>query len=228
YNIFKETYPDSYQDILNTYEELDMLSEAPQTIAQHTQTFQKLYKRVGGILDGAAARQGFEAALVMCGNIVNEDSSLGHVHMTPSAGGFFEKHCQASDDAIIGHMKAHVYNTTSLTAVEQAFKAAEGDREQTLIEVLDVSSSEATDLGGKFADKPFPWILMASSLAHDNLWIKGYPAHLTLMPGESHNSNSWSKGIGGLTQHEINVLAHALKAKIMHVVKVSKAIQSTC
>ncbi|KAG2104681.1 uncharacterized protein F5147DRAFT_545195, partial [Suillus discolor] len=123
YELFKKTYPDSYQDILNTYEELNMLSDAPQTIAQHTQTFQKLYRRVGSILDGAAARQGFEAALVMCGNIVNEDSSLGHVHMTPSAGGFFEKRCRASNDAIIGHMKAHVYNTTSLAAVEQAFKA---------------------------------------------------------------------------------------------------------
>lgn len=38
-------------------------------------------------LDGAATRQGFEAALVMCGNIVNEDVSLSHVHMTPGAGG---------------------------------------------------------------------------------------------------------------------------------------------
>ncbi|KAG0700476.1 hypothetical protein DFH29DRAFT_774516, partial [Suillus ampliporus] len=131
YEVFKKTYPDSYQDILDTYEELDMLSDAPQTIVQRTQTFQKLYKRVGSIvsdlLDGAAARQGFEAALVMCGNIVNEDVSLGHVHMMPGAGSFFEKCCQASDHAIIGHMKAHVYNTTSLAAMEQAFKT---DQEQ--------------------------------------------------------------------------------------------------
>ncbi|KAG1889579.1 hypothetical protein F4604DRAFT_1915438 [Suillus subluteus] len=79
YEHFKNTYPDSYQDILDTYEELDMLSDAPQTIAQSTQTFQKLTRRVGSILDGAATRQGFEAALVMCGNIVNEDASLGHI-----------------------------------------------------------------------------------------------------------------------------------------------------
>ncbi|KAG2088056.1 uncharacterized protein F5147DRAFT_549499, partial [Suillus discolor] len=118
YERFKKTYPDTYQDILDTYEELDILTDT-QTIAQCTQSFQKNYKRVGSILDGAAARQGFEAALVMCGNIVNEDASLGHVHMTPGAGGFFEKRCRASDHAIIGHMKAHVYNTTSLAAVEQ-------------------------------------------------------------------------------------------------------------
>ncbi|KAG1810926.1 uncharacterized protein BJ212DRAFT_1219116, partial [Suillus subaureus] len=117
YKHFKITYPDSYQDILNTYKELDMLSDAPQTITQHTQTFQKLTRRVGSIMSDLM--QGFEAALVMCGNIVNEDASLGHVHMTPGASGFFERHCQASDHVIIGHMKAHVYNTMSLATVEQ-------------------------------------------------------------------------------------------------------------
>ncbi|KAG0708405.1 hypothetical protein DFH29DRAFT_795241 [Suillus ampliporus] len=50
YELFKKTYLYSYQDILDTYEELNMLSDASQTIAQHTQTFQKLYKRVGSIV----------------------------------------------------------------------------------------------------------------------------------------------------------------------------------
>ncbi|KAG2113975.1 hypothetical protein DEU56DRAFT_710401, partial [Suillus clintonianus] len=219
YEHFKNTYPDSYQDILDTYEELNMLSDAPQTIAQRTQTFQKLTRRVGSILDGAATRQGFEAALVMCGNIVNEDASLGHVHMTPGAGGFFDRRCRASDHVIIGHMKAHVYNTMSLAAVEQTFKTTEGDEEQTPIEVLDVSSSDVGEekdaskslKAGLFSDRPFPWILMPSSLTNDHLHIEGYPAHLSLMPGESHNSNSRSKGVAGLTQREVNVLALALK-----------------
>ncbi|KAG2747741.1 hypothetical protein P692DRAFT_201684006, partial [Suillus brevipes Sb2] len=219
YELFKKSYPDTYQDILDTYGELDMLTDN-QTIAQRTQSFQKLYKRVGSILDGAATRQGFEAAIVMCGNIVNEDASLGHVHTTPGAGGFFEKRCRASDDAIIGHIKAHVYNTISLSAVEQSFKGMEGDQEQVPIEILDVSSSDpdifsSADLGGKFANRPFPWILMPSSLANDHLRIEGYPAHLSLMPGESHNINSRSKGVAGLTQREVNVLAHSLKAKTM-------------
>ncbi|KAG1841475.1 hypothetical protein C8R48DRAFT_781381 [Suillus tomentosus] len=78
YELFKKTYPDTYQDIPNTYEELNILTDT-QTIAQYMQSFQKLYKRVGSILDGATARQGFKAALVMCGNIVNEDVLLGHV-----------------------------------------------------------------------------------------------------------------------------------------------------
>lgn len=50
YKHFKNTYSDSYPDILDTYEELNMLSDAPQTIAQHTQTFHKLTRRVGSIM----------------------------------------------------------------------------------------------------------------------------------------------------------------------------------
>ncbi|KAG1808402.1 uncharacterized protein BJ212DRAFT_1303018 [Suillus subaureus] len=75
YELFKKSYPDTYQDILDTYRELNMLTD--------NQT----------ILDGAATRQGFEATIIMCGNIVNEDASLGHVHTMPDAGGFFEKCC---------------------------------------------------------------------------------------------------------------------------------------
>ncbi|KAG1801844.1 uncharacterized protein BJ212DRAFT_1487572 [Suillus subaureus] len=160
----------------------------------------------------------------------------------PSTGGVSVTLLETSDDAIIGHIKVHVYNTILLSAVEQAFKGMEGDQEQVLIEILDVSSSESekekdvlkslkaglikqvVDLGGKFANRPFPWILMPSSLTNDHLCIKGYPAHLSLMPGESHNINSWSKGVAGLTQHEVNVLAHLLKAKTMHIVKVTKTI----
>ncbi|KAG1812854.1 uncharacterized protein BJ212DRAFT_1276322, partial [Suillus subaureus] len=49
YELFKKSYPDTYQDILGTYGELDMLTDN-QTIAQCTQSFQKLYKRVGSIV----------------------------------------------------------------------------------------------------------------------------------------------------------------------------------
>ena len=38
-------------------------------------------------MDAAAARFGFEAALVACGKVVNQDGSLGHVHTTPGAAG---------------------------------------------------------------------------------------------------------------------------------------------
>jgi len=36
-------------------------------------------------VEGAAAKHGFEAALVMCGKVVNEDASLGFAHTTAGA-----------------------------------------------------------------------------------------------------------------------------------------------
>ena len=35
--------------------------------------------------DAATAQHGFETALVMCGNVVNEDASLGFAHTTSRA-----------------------------------------------------------------------------------------------------------------------------------------------
>ena len=36
-------------------------------------------------VEGAATKYGFEAALVMCGKVVNEDASLGFAHTTAGA-----------------------------------------------------------------------------------------------------------------------------------------------
>ncbi|KAG2750876.1 hypothetical protein P692DRAFT_20728477, partial [Suillus brevipes Sb2] len=108
YEKFKDTFPDTYQDILSKHEEVALLSSSPQTIAQRGQAFQKHYRSVTSILESGSARFGFEAAVVLCGKVVNEDGSLGHSYNTPGAGGFWEMRCRASDDMIIGHLKAHV------------------------------------------------------------------------------------------------------------------------
>lgn len=36
-------------------------------------------------VDTAAIKHGFQAAFVICGNIVNEDASLGYAHTTKGA-----------------------------------------------------------------------------------------------------------------------------------------------
>jgi len=36
-------------------------------------------------VEGTATKHGFEAALVMCGKVVNEDASLGFAHTTAGA-----------------------------------------------------------------------------------------------------------------------------------------------
>ncbi|KAG2738615.1 hypothetical protein P692DRAFT_20758073, partial [Suillus brevipes Sb2] len=108
YESFKDTYPDSYQDLLLMHEEASLLGSTPQTIAQRGQGFQKHYRRVIQILESASIKSGFEAAVVLCGKVVNEDGLLGYSYNTPGAAGFWETRCRASDDAIIGHLKAHV------------------------------------------------------------------------------------------------------------------------
>lgn len=72
---------------------------------------------------GAAAKYGFEAALVMCGKVVNEDVSLGFAHTTAGEKKvrfnswtvlilnclqFFETCCQSDEHAMIGHLKVHI------------------------------------------------------------------------------------------------------------------------
>ncbi|KAI9568681.1 hypothetical protein HD554DRAFT_2038682 [Boletus coccyginus] len=57
----------------------------------------------------------------MCGKVVNEDASLRFTHMTAGAKKFFEMHCQADKNTIIGHLKVHVYNHISLEIVNDVF-----------------------------------------------------------------------------------------------------------
>ncbi|KAG2053169.1 hypothetical protein BDR06DRAFT_1008817 [Suillus hirtellus] len=242
YDLFKEAFPDTYKDILSIHDEVKMLSASPQTVSQHTQEFQKYYRRMFSIADSAAAKFGFETTMVICGNIVNQDTSLGQVHTTPGAAEFWSTQCQADDDTIIGHLKAHVYNKTSMTVVENAFNDLPEDDEEASSRDADLIPStkvegrneslrwlkkeiakQVTKLGGKFAsDKNFPWKTMPSTLAFGSLNIEGYPTHMCLMLGESHDLTlKNNKGIGVLMFKEVAALVDAYKAGTMWVVKSS-------
>ncbi|KAG2352452.1 hypothetical protein BDR07DRAFT_1498279 [Suillus spraguei] len=126
--------------------------------------------------DSAAAKFGFETAMVVCGKIINQDASLGQVHTTPGAAEFWSTQCRADDDTIISHLKAHVYNKTSLAVVDDAFNDLPEDDEEASSQDADLIPStkvkgcdeslwwlkkaiakQVTKLGGKFAfDKNFP------------------------------------------------------------------------
>ncbi|KAG2136084.1 uncharacterized protein EDB93DRAFT_1106955 [Suillus bovinus] len=197
------------------------------------------------IADSTAAKFSFETTMVICGKIVNQDASLGQVHTTPGTAEFWSTRCRADDDTIIGHLKAHVYNKTSLTVVDDAFNdlpeyngdASSRDADSipsTKVEGHDESlqwlkkaiAKQVTKLGGKFAsDKNFPWKMMPSSLASGGLNIEGYPAHKCLMLGESHDPTSKNnKGIGVLMFKEVAALVDAFKAGTMRVVKSSSML----
>ncbi|KAG1861224.1 hypothetical protein F4604DRAFT_1684050 [Suillus subluteus] len=230
YDKFKEAYPDSYQDLLSMHEEAALLGSSTQTIAQ----------RRTGIPETLS--KGFEAAISPLWQ--SGQLKTGHlaIHIARQ---FWQTRCHASDDAIIGHIKAHVYNISSLAAVDEVFhdnahsdpltphstpndghdqsQAPEGWDDGLKWVKLELIKQVA-QLGGKCAwDKNFPWKGMSSALADANLCIRGYPAHKCLLPGEAHNENSKNKGIGALTQKEIAVLVEALKSGTMQVVKVDKA-----
>ncbi|KAG1873296.1 hypothetical protein C8R48DRAFT_669895 [Suillus tomentosus] len=241
YEKFKMAFPDTYQDILSRHEEASLLGSSPQTIAQRAQAFQKHYRSVSSLLESGSARFGFEAAIVLCGKVVNEDGSLGHCYNTPGAAGFWETRCRASDDAMIGHLKAHVYNGTSLSLVNEAFPdiddsrdnptsnlnndveqfsdVVEGRRDDSLKWLKNEIDRQIVNLGGKKSRKIFPWKLMPAMLVEANLCIKGYPAHKCLLPGEAHSKPGVNKGIGALMQKEVGALAESLKAGTMWLVQ---------
>ncbi|KIK80789.1 hypothetical protein PAXRUDRAFT_36081 [Paxillus rubicundulus Ve08.2h10] len=108
YTKFKEENTEMWQEILEIHEMIEMSDSPPQTVAQCAQMFNKIRKKLTSLLKGAAAQHGFEAALVMCGNIVNEDASLGFVHETDGASKFYETRSRADGNTMIGNLKSHV------------------------------------------------------------------------------------------------------------------------
>ncbi|KAG2033261.1 hypothetical protein BDR03DRAFT_815654, partial [Suillus americanus] len=46
YKVFQLAYPDTWQDILKTFEEAEMTMGGPQTVSQRTQDFNKVWKKV--------------------------------------------------------------------------------------------------------------------------------------------------------------------------------------
>ncbi|KAG9309809.1 hypothetical protein JVU11DRAFT_10185 [Chiua virens] len=73
------------------------------------------------MLENESAKHGFEATIIMCGSVANEDASLGFTHTTGGAITFFKTRCCANSTTMIGHLKSHVFNHVSLKTVKEAF-----------------------------------------------------------------------------------------------------------
>ncbi|KAN0087820.1 hypothetical protein V8E55_006441, partial [Tylopilus felleus] len=85
YKRFIEDQGKQWREILEVYELTEIMKSPDQTISQWAQTFQKIHRKISHILDTAAVKHGFQSALVMCGNIINEDSSLAFQHASQDA-----------------------------------------------------------------------------------------------------------------------------------------------
>ncbi|KAG1813771.1 hypothetical protein DFJ58DRAFT_850653, partial [Suillus subalutaceus] len=79
--------------------------------------FSKIWRKVVTMVDAAAAKHGFEAVFIICGKVVNQDRHLG-IYTKRRVQKNFGKHAATDEDAMIGHLKAHVYNLASLAVAE--------------------------------------------------------------------------------------------------------------
>ncbi|KAF9222815.1 hypothetical protein BS17DRAFT_767572 [Gyrodon lividus] len=210
YKKFVGNQGDIWRDILKVFELTEMTKTSDHTIGQHSQTFNRLHRKICHMLDTATAKYGFEAMLVMCSNIVNEDSSLGHAHATTGATKashtplvkFWETRCRANPDTIIGHFKVHIYNVVSLDVVSKAF-----DRDVNNMNGCENACGvDVTKLKGI----NFPWKMLLAFLVEKGLVIEGYPNDV-LMPSELCNPGAQTKGINNLMLAEKHLLVAAIR-----------------
>ncbi|KIK79745.1 hypothetical protein PAXRUDRAFT_160449, partial [Paxillus rubicundulus Ve08.2h10] len=106
YKVFKAYHSSVWSEILEVFEMAEMTKNVNQTFSQRAQMFNKLQRRFQ--VDAGAIKHGFQAAVIMCGNAVNEDASLGFAHTTPGATEYFETRCRTDENGMIGNLKSHV------------------------------------------------------------------------------------------------------------------------
>ena len=99
YKLFKQEYPETWQNTLTKFKESTHYTEAGKMVGQRQQMFHKSAKRFTQLasLDPTVLRahltllqfsalskaHGIEAAFVMAGSIVNQDALLGYSYTTP-------------------------------------------------------------------------------------------------------------------------------------------------
>ncbi|EGN98256.1 hypothetical protein SERLA73DRAFT_74482 [Serpula lacrymans var. lacrymans S7.3] len=119
YKNFKEVYPNTWKITLETYDQAPVHPDIPQAGAQCVQHFEERQKNLVKLVKTLAKNHIFEVALLMAGNNVKEDGALGTSHTTRGAENFFQDRCRASNNDIIGHFKAHIYNIIPLNAIAE-------------------------------------------------------------------------------------------------------------
>ncbi|KIJ57799.1 hypothetical protein HYDPIDRAFT_103826, partial [Hydnomerulius pinastri MD-312] len=216
YRSFRQEFPDTWQEILATYDEADALGDMDKTVAQRQQLFHKMSTKFAQSFAAMAKSHAFEGAFVMAGSVVNQDGGLGFAFNTPGAENFFTERCRADSDEMIGHLKAHIYNKSSLATVAQAFdddNQQEGPPTKKEADDDDNAPECSSDkVGCKWASgKLFPWKGLPAKLAKSGIVCYNYPG-LASLPGEERQRKpkGGSKGISDLTLAECSILVNAL------------------
>jgi hypothetical protein len=84
---FKADFPDTHEQILSTFEELNRSDTPEQTIGQREKNFRKTCERIETIARQAAGRSRFEFAILASGSNINQDGGLAYLLETEGAKG---------------------------------------------------------------------------------------------------------------------------------------------
>ncbi|EGO23829.1 hypothetical protein SERLADRAFT_416158 [Serpula lacrymans var. lacrymans S7.9] len=211
YKNFKEVYPNTWKITLETYDQAPVHPDIPQAGAQCVQHFEERQKNLVKLVKTLAKNHIFEVALLMAGNNVKEDGALGTSHTTRGAENFFQDRCRASNNDIIGHFKAHIYNIIPLNAIAEGLDGTVEYAPRLSISYKLIALPFAEKLGCKFLlGKLFPWKNLPSKMATHSVIAVNWPGDM-LMPGQQWTPGSKSKGISDLTLAERTKLLNSLK-----------------
>ncbi|KIM57318.1 hypothetical protein SCLCIDRAFT_90238, partial [Scleroderma citrinum Foug A] len=218
YELFKIQYPDTWQGIFLKFEESTQYTEARRTFGQWQQMFNRLTKWFTQSFAALSKAHGIEVAFIMAGSIVNQDASLGYAYTTPGAENFFVEHCHADTDTIIGHLKAHIYNWSSLACMAEMLDKGKSDIKGKAVEQNDAGHEQTTfphklseSHGQTWASgKLFPWKQLPQKLGQNALVCINWP-DAVLFPGQECSSRSKPKGISDLTISECTQIVAAIR-----------------
>ncbi|PIL33333.1 hypothetical protein GSI_04784 [Ganoderma sinense ZZ0214-1] len=110
-------------NILKTYSMAEALKggSMSQSYVERKAEFHRVKDRLTDIMKQSESLHGFSGVFAIVGNVPNSDSGLGVVYETNHAKEFFLTRCRADKDAVLTHLKAHVYNNSSHTLVDLTF-----------------------------------------------------------------------------------------------------------
>ncbi|KAF8452430.1 hypothetical protein L210DRAFT_806099, partial [Boletus edulis BED1] len=108
YALFQEEYPGTWQKILTDFDDAENCNDEGKSVGHRQALFFRLAKHHCQAFTSMAKAHAFETVIIMAGNVVNQDASLGQVYASPGAVNFFLERCRADDNEILAHFKTHI------------------------------------------------------------------------------------------------------------------------
>ncbi|PPQ96492.1 hypothetical protein CVT26_010486 [Gymnopilus dilepis] len=119
YKAFQKQEP-CYQSILEKFWSISQIDGSNTTLNSRERDFLKFVNAMKRLTESASTINGFEAAFCAVGSVIQQDQSLSATHCSRLSSNFFSNRLRLSDNDLEGHLKAHVYDITSRTAVSQS------------------------------------------------------------------------------------------------------------